>query len=1055
MKQILEKYLANLSDTFNRGDAREESYYKHLDDMIKQCAEIQDIKNIEVTILPKKTDAGNPDFRVWDGQNHITGYIEAKDPSITDLDYIEDSEQLKRYISTFPNVILTNFYEFRLYRDGERIRRVMIGRPVIAQKLKTKPPLENIEQFIELFDLFFSFSLPKVQNARSLAVELAKRTRFLRDEVIAVEMAENGSKGQKQIAGFYEAFKTYLIPTLTAEQFADLYAQTITYGLFAARTRVTSERDEFNRKIAFDYIPHTIGILRDIFHFISLGDPPKSLQIIVDDIVEILNVADVNKILHEYQRAGKGRDPIIHFYETFLATYDPKIRERRGVYYTPEPVVGYIVRSIHSILKSHFNLADGLASEEVKLLDPAGGTLTFPAEAIRLAADEFKSKYGEGGLHLWIKKHILANFHAFELMMAPYAIGHLKIGFILDELGYKMAEDERFKLYLTNTLEMEEIKEITIPLLSSLSEESHFAEKVKKEQPILVILGNPPYSGISANINKWTERLLKEDLDGAQSYYKVDGQPLGERNPKWLQDDYVKFLRFAQWKIQQSGYGIVGMITNHSYLDNPTFRGMRQSLMKTFDEIYILDLHGNSLKKETTPAGGKDENVFDIRQGVAIALFVKNKKPKESRVFHADLYGLREEKYQWLQKNDFQKNNYEKIKPTSPYYFFKKIDTEKVKQYLKWKQITDIFPVNSVGIVTARDHFVISFDKRDLKNRILQLQNLAHPDEIILQAFDLKEKFGWKIKDSRQEIANISDLDIYIKEILYRPFDKRYLFYHQSLIERMRFEVMQHMLEENIGLVTIRRSRNPEKWNFAFVANKLIAGATAITSLDINYLFPLYLYPEQSKKDNPGLNLTTMLIFEPGEKYGRKPNIAPIIFSGLAEYYPKRPSPEEIFYYVYAILYSNIYRETYVEFLKIDFPRVPFTADYEVFKNLGKSGKQLADLHLLKSPALDPPIARYQGSSPNDRIEKVIYQEDEQRIYINNDKYFEGIAPEVWNYYIGGYQVLHKYLKDRKGRTMDDAPHYCRIVTALSKTIEIQKQIDAIYPDVEKEIIKF
>ena len=480
MKKLLEQYLKNLTETSKRGDAREESYYKHLDELIKQYAEIQKIKNIDVTILPKKTEAGNPDFRVWDGKNHITGYIEAKDPSVTNLDYIEGNEQLERYLSTFPNVILTNFYELAL-PDGQRMAQAMIGRPLIAKRLQTAPPVENIEKFKELLDLYFSFSLPKVQTARSLAIELAKRTRFLRDEVIAVEMEENGCKGHKQIIGFFEAFKKYLIGTLTEKQFADLYAQTITYGLFAARTRADVE---FNRRLAFDYIPHTIGILRDVFRFISLEEPPKSLQIIVDDIAEILNVADVNKILHEYQRTGKGRDPIIHFYETFLATYDPAIRERRGVYYTPEAVVGYIVRSIHSILKSHFDLADGLASEDVKLLDPAGGTLTFPAEAIRLAANEFKEKYGAGGLHRWIKKHILANFHAFELMMAPYAIGHLKIGFIFDELGYKMADDERFKLYLTNTLEMEEIEQIDIPGLSSLSEESHLAGKVKKEQPV-------------------------------------------------------------------------------------------------------------------------------------------------------------------------------------------------------------------------------------------------------------------------------------------------------------------------------------------------------------------------------------------------------------------------------------------------------------------------------------------------------------------------------------------------------------------------------------------
>jgi len=299
VKELLEQYLKNLTHTFQRGDAREESYYKHLDNLIRQYTEHQRIKNVDVTILPKKTEAGNPDFRIWDGKNHITGYIEAKDPSVTNLDYIEGSEQLERYRSTFPNVILTNFYEFRLYRDGHRIKQVMTGRTFIAQKLRTTPPVEEIDKFKELLDLFFSFSLPKVQTARSLAVELAKRTRFLRDEVIAVEIEETDSNGHKQITGFYEAFKKYLIGTLTEKQFADLYAQTITYGMFAARTRVPAGQDAFNRRLAFDYIPHTIGILRDVFRFISLEEPPKSLQVIVEDIAEILQVADVNKILHD------------------------------------------------------------------------------------------------------------------------------------------------------------------------------------------------------------------------------------------------------------------------------------------------------------------------------------------------------------------------------------------------------------------------------------------------------------------------------------------------------------------------------------------------------------------------------------------------------------------------------------------------------------------------------------------------------------------------------------------------------------------------------------
>jgi predicted helicase len=610
---MLKEYLKKIADTSNRGDAREESYYPVLKDLFDGYCSAIGKKNVHVTVLPKKTEAGNPDFRIWDGKQHITGYIEAKDPSVENLDRIEDTEQLKRYLHTFPNLILTNFLEFRLYRNGTLTDKALIGRPVILKKLKTAPPVEKEKELLQLLEKFFSFSIPKVYDAKNLAIELAKRTRFLKDEVIAQELREEEKTGRGVISGFYKAFKDYLISSLTEDEFSDLYAQTITYGLFAARTR---SENGFNRKLAYDNIPQTIGILRDVFQFVSLGTLPQQMEWIIDDISEILSVTDTSKLLHQYFHEGKGKDPIIHFYETFLSEYDPKTREMRGVYYTPEPVVSYIVRSLHSILKEQFNKADGFADKNVTVLDPAAGTLTFLAETAKLAVDEFVSKYGEGGKENFIRDHILKNFYAFELMMAPYAVGHLKMSFLLEELGYRLQKDDRVKLYLTNTLEMEELAQTELPGMASLSEESHLAGKVKKEQPILVILGNPPYSGHSSNIGDWISKEIK-------AYYQVDGKPLGEKNPKWLQDDYVKFIRFAQWKIDQAGEGVLGLITNHSYLDNPTFRGMRQSLMESFDEIYILDLHGNSLKKEKCPDRSKDENVFDIRQGVCVVFMIK------------------------------------------------------------------------------------------------------------------------------------------------------------------------------------------------------------------------------------------------------------------------------------------------------------------------------------------------------------------------------------------------------------------------------------------------
>ncbi|MGH7771982.1 MAG: N-6 DNA methylase [Candidatus Binatia bacterium] len=535
---MIREYLKQIFETSKRGDAREESFYPHLKQLIETFAQSKGKRGVHITTLPKRTEAGNPDFRIWDGKQQIIGYIEAKNPTEENLQHVESSDQLKRYRHTFPNLILTNFLEFRLYRNGERIGSAQIGRPFVVHKLKTVPPVEKEPEFLDLLEKFFAFSLPRTYSAKSLAVELAKRTRFLRDEVIGEELREESDRGAGKILPFYEAFRKYLMGTLTKEQFADLYAQTITYGLFAARTRA---ENSFNRKLAYDNIPRTIGILRDLFRFISLEDVPQPMEWIVDDIAEVLAVADVKNILQ--QRAG--RDPIVHFYEPFLAEYDPEERERRGVYYTPEPVVSYIVRSLHWILKDVFNLSDGFASTSVRVLDPAAGTCTFPVEAAQIAVREFTEKYGAGARKGLIRDHILKNFYAFELMMAPYAVGHLKIGFILEELGHRLLKDERFQLYLTNTLEMDELEQTALPGMASLAEESHMAGKVKKQTPILVILGNPPYSGISANIGDWITELIED-------YKYVDGKHFAERK-HWLQDDYVKFIRFAQWKIDQAG----------------------------------------------------------------------------------------------------------------------------------------------------------------------------------------------------------------------------------------------------------------------------------------------------------------------------------------------------------------------------------------------------------------------------------------------------------------------------------------------------------------------
>ncbi|MBM4279027.1 MAG: DNA methyltransferase [Deltaproteobacteria bacterium] len=1047
---MIDTYIQKIASITKRGDAREESYYAALAALLEEFSETKRKKKGHVTILPKKTEAGNPDLRVWDGKHSHVGYVEAKPPR-ANLDEIETSDQLKRYISTFPNLILTNFYEFRLYRNGQRVSNVLLARQFIPTKLKTLPPAEHTEEFFALLEKFFQFSLPSKFTAETLAKELATRTRFLRDQIIKEELREASTSAAKKILGFYEAFQKHLIFNLKPDEFADLYAQTITYGLFAARTRANGT---FNRILAYDLIPKTIGILRDIFHFISF-DPPEQLQATVDDIAEVLAVADVRNILHQYFREGKGSDPIFHFYETFLAEYNPKERERRGVYYTPEPVVSYIVRSLNIILKEKFARQDGFATQSVTVLDPAGGTLTFLAEAAKLAVEEFVSKYGEGSKAKFIEDHILKHFFAFELMMAPYAAGHLKMGYLLEELGHKLSGDERFQFYLTNTLEMEELAQTSLPGMASLSEESHLAARVKKERPILVILGNPPYSGHSANKGDW----IKEQIE---SYKRVDGKPLGEKNPKWLQDDYVKFIRFAQWKIDQIGEGVLGFITNHSYLDNPTFRGMRQSLMDSFDEIYILDLHGNSLKKEKAPDGSKDENVFDIQQGVAIALFVKRKGAHPRRIKHSEIWGLRNDKYQWLLRHDLRMKGWTEIKPSSPFYLFVPRDERLSRRFQSYPSIPEIFPVNSVGIVTARDHLTIHFTSHQVWTTVLNFVSLE--PEIARHAYQLGDDArDWKVNLAQEDLKKSGPSKENIVPILYRPFDIRYTYYtgnSKGFHCMPRGEVMRHMLQPNLALLTHRREEIQIPYTHFLVTN-LISEHGVLSSKTTNYQFPLYLYNKEADSGVPSRRTgvsryQTMFVFEPAAAYSvQHPNISPDLFKSLSSAYKRQPSPEQIFYYIYAVLYSNVYREKYAEFLKTDFPRVPFTRDYKLFNKLTKKGEKLVELHLLKSEKLIKPIAKCEGSG-NLRVEKVSYDQKNEQVHINPEKWFTGIPPEVWKYHIGGYQVAEKWLKDRKGRILssEEVSHYTRVVTAIAETISIQKSLDDLFTEVETTLLE-
>jgi predicted helicase len=1040
----VERYLGAVSEQYRRKDATENSYYDGLKQLWEGLGPEVSNAHTKLTVLPSQTEAGNPDMRVWSDRQHITGYIECKKPEEANLDRIEVSEQLKRYRAAFPNVILTNFLEFRLYRFGQPM-----GQPVTIGSLQAlqagmKVPFQHEDQFRDLVERFFDFQLPKEYTAQTLAIALADRTRFLQQQVLAQLLDDEDHKLNSELVNLMAEFKQVLMSDLTSDTFADLYAQTITYGLFAARIRVTGT---FTRQTAIDGIPATIGILRKLFKYISIGDTPERLRVIIDDVADVLAVADTDTVFKRYDK--NGRDPVADFYETFLGEYDPAKKKQHGVYYTPQPVVNYIVRSVDQILRDSFGKPDGLADSSVTVLDPAAGTMTFPATAVRLAAETYKAKYGEGSLDSWIKGHVLRDFYAFELMMAPYAIGHLRMGTLLTELGYTMSSDDRFKLYLTNTLEDTVVKAGQFKSMAGLSEESQAAGAVKRRQPVLAIMGNPPYSNFGQqNKGAWI-RLLLED-------YKKD---LDEQKIN-LDDDFIKFIRFSQWKIDQAGEGVLGFITNNTYLDGVTHRVMRSSLTATFGDIYVLNLHGSVKRQEHALDGGLDENVFDIQQGVCITVFVKKKGGLAgAHVHYADLWGTRESKYEWLGANSLEGTTWADLAPVAPEFWFVPRGTEGAEEWQGMCRLDELFEIDSSGIQTKRDKVAIAWSQHELLERLRDFA--TQPVEEIRSRYGLPaDGDGWSVlsasNDAKRILANDAAA---VTEVEYRPFDIRWTVIGNGsggFVARPRYSVMHHMVSPNLGLVTTRQLSSATFQHTWITEHPIDGNTISLQTREYNYIFPLYLYPERGDTETgAGSQLFDKTQWPTGDN-GRVPNLKPAVVEGLAkdlglQFLPDgrgNPTdgtfgPEDLLAYIYGVLYSPTYRERCADFLKSDFPRIPFTKDRDTFLKLAELGQQLIDLHLMRSPELDNPISRFCGKGDSS-VTKVEYDADRGRVNINPTQYFDGVTPELWSYQIGGYQVLAKWLKDRKGRflTSADTIHYSRIVTALSRTAALQKEID-------------
>ncbi|EMS6530164.1 DNA methyltransferase [Campylobacter jejuni] len=1047
---MLKAYLENIKDISTND--KEHTHRTALQNLLQAIKDNQDKQNkISIKQEPNndKEGRGAPDFLIT--KDFLTlGYIENKRVN-ANLDNIITSDQILKYTKLSPNIILTDYLRFILLSLNDKNEIIICKEVKICSLDEIKSIVKNqslldtkTQELNELFSIFFSKIPNPINSALDFANHLSLRTRILKDELLL-------SSKNETLLSLFNTFKETLYKELSYEEFCDSFAQTLTYSLFLAKLNNDTAK-EIDLNNAKKFIPKSFPLIRSMSGFLDDSfENLENIKWLLEEIINIINHIDITSIIKELNKTGEKdlfnrptilsthKDPYLHFYETFLASYDPKLREVRGVYYTPAPVVIFIINAIDEILKQDFNHKKGLSEaldKNITLLDFATGTGTFLLEAFRKALEPISKNSVN-----YNPKALIDKFCGFEFLIAPYTIAHLKISqSFKEEFNSPLNDDESLKIALTNTLYFKSISkeqndQNTLFTLIDLTKEFKKAQKIKEEQ-ILIITGNPPYSGASSNkglyedeikisyglepskanlskeqkkyINLYFQEKTKQNTNTFKAIYEKHKLE-NEKNPKWLLDDYVKFIRFAQSKIDSQESGIFAFISNNSFLDNPTFRGMRYSLMQSFDKIYILNLHGDTRKKEKAPDGSKDDNVFDIMQGVSINIFIKqNSKAKNTNIYYHDLYGKRKDKYEFLYENDLNSIKWTLVKNNEPFYLFLPQNNDLLEEYNKGISVKDIFMLSSVGIASSKDAILISTNNKKLEQQVYNFYN----------EFDKK----------------------YIKEIAYKPFDTQKIYYDIKKVERPRIDIMEHFLGyENIGLIYDRGTNLKEISNL-FISSKVIdkhlVGANS-------YVSPLYLYPTTRskkflKKENPNFN---------EENFTSKiENFKESFRTFIDELYKEKFSPEDILGYIYAVLFHKIYREKYLDFLKIDFPKIPFTKDKNTFKNLSKLGLKLVNLHLLKNDELDFNVgeALFKDiKNKNFKIQKIKYNKDVKELFINESLYFNKVSPEIYEFKIGGYAVLDKYLKSHKEEDIDHK-YFTLIIQTLDETLKIQDEISKI-----------
>ena len=1077
---MIARYVEAINKLFATGVTTEHSFRGDLQNLLNGL-----LPEFAVINEPKRRSCGAPDYIIEKKEIPVF-FIEAKDIGDNDLKGTKktgNKEQFDRYKASLNNIIFTDYLNFLFYKDGELKAELAIAR---QNGNKIEPIPENFAQFTNLIKDFSQSITTTIKIPKRLAEMMASKARMLADVIDKALTSDEESQQNTLLWDQMQAFKEVLIHDITSKQFADIYAQTIAYGMFAARLNDKTPED-FTRQEAASLVPRSNPFLRKLFQNISAFDLDERIEWIVNDLADIFRATDVEELLKNFGKATLTLDPFIHFYEDFLAEYDPSEREFIGVWYTPEPVVKFIVRAVDDILKTEFKLPMGIASTDkttiqletqstdrrtktgvkrvekevhkVQILDPATGTGTFLAEVVRYIYENRFAKM-PGMWSGYVDNDLIPRLNGFELLMASYAMAHLKLELLLKDTGYMAGKDQRLKVYLTNSLE-EHHPDTGSLFASFLAQEANEANHIKRDNPVMVVIGNPPYRAESANKGQWIMELIEDYKKEPNSKDK-----LNERNPKWINADYVKFIKYGQFFIEKNGEGVLAFINPHAYLDSSTYRGMRWNLLKTFDKIYIIDLHGNSNAVETSLDGSKDENVFAIKQGVAINIFVKTgekKNGKLGRLYHTDLYGLRNEKYRFLDILSLRDIDFKEVTPKAPKFIFKHTEAESNNEdsisYEDFFSLAQLFIFSSVGIVTSRDEFIICMDKMQLERKIKDFFNFDK--EKIIKELNVKESRSWQINEVKNKSKAYDKK--FIREINYRPFDIRNIYFDSNFIERVRKDLYKHLLDfDNFCLVTSKQCMSD--WRYIFISK--IIGEFNLTGTagryGSGYYFPLYLYPEITNQENFDFDQLKNL---------RKPNLDTDIVQRIADglglnfitdHENEEAGEEGTFHpldildYIYAILHSPAYRETYKEFLKIDFPRVPYPDDKDTFFKLVKLGGELRQIHLLEHPSVHSQNVSYLGNGNNIVTRKMTktsigYEPDltkagKGKVWINDTQYFDDVPLTAWEFYIGGYQPAQKWLKDRQDMTLgyEDITHYQQIIEALSNTDRLMKEIDKV-----------